>query len=106
MTRLLRTATVEQIMELRPCFWGWPLRRVQKLFGTRKRLGLKDLSAIPIDDLHYRDRVWLLTQPEFSSERDVDAFDTWAATATAGADYRAQYRWLRRAIDRRIQQER
>jgi hypothetical protein len=67
-TKIRKTATLDEIMALGPCM---KREEVAELFGSRKRLTLDDLVAIPSSKLSYADKLWVLLHGEFIPEKEL-----------------------------------
>jgi hypothetical protein len=67
-TKIRKTATLDEIMALGPCM---KREGFAEFFGTRKRLTLDDLVAIPTTKLSYEDKLWVLLHEEFIPEKEL-----------------------------------
>jgi hypothetical protein len=67
-TKIRKTATLDEIMALGPCM---EREEVAEFFGTRKRLNLDDLVAIPFPKLSYANKLWVLLHEEFIPEKEL-----------------------------------
>jgi hypothetical protein len=68
MKRIRKTATVDEIVAMRPCR---SREHIAKLFGSKKCLHLRHLIAMPVEKLSYAERVWVLLHKQFIPEKEL-----------------------------------